>query len=143
MPNGMAATMRDAVLTEDVTEKELEKTPWSKTGFVGVIEINLRSVTGTVVYNQSPDRCTDRCTGRCLPVLQKNTSRRRKHTKPKRTGHRAHPLTAAERAKVASRRRRPSRQQKDAGLKGAKTIQRAKDEDRQKVLYDAWCERLD
>lgn len=39
MPNGLAAAMREAVLTENVTEDELEKTPWGKTGFVGVIEI--------------------------------------------------------------------------------------------------------
>ena len=39
MPSGMAAEMREAVDQENKEDLQLEKSPWSKTGFKNVIEI--------------------------------------------------------------------------------------------------------
>ena len=39
MPSGMAAEMREKMLTEDLSGLTLQTTPWSETGFVGVIKV--------------------------------------------------------------------------------------------------------
>ena len=39
MPSGMAAVMREAVDKENKEDLQLEKSPWSKTGFKNAIEI--------------------------------------------------------------------------------------------------------
>ena len=45
MPSGIAAAVREALAIENVADDELVKlvtTPWGKTGYVGVIDINGR-----------------------------------------------------------------------------------------------------
>eukprot|EP00966_Prymnesium_polylepis_P221080 5113811-Prymnesium_polylepis.1 len=39
MPKRMGATMREAIMVEDRSQLELERTPWSCTGFKNVIKV--------------------------------------------------------------------------------------------------------
>ena len=40
MPSGKAAAIREAVAKENRADLQLERTPWGKTGFVNVVEVN-------------------------------------------------------------------------------------------------------
>ena len=39
MPKRLGADMREAIQGEDRSQLDLEPTPWSKTGFIGVIKV--------------------------------------------------------------------------------------------------------
>ena len=40
MPSGIAAAVRESLAVENVADDELVSTPWGKTGYVGVIDID-------------------------------------------------------------------------------------------------------